>query len=426
MVKPRPTQISGAAFLAGRARALLADAPRVGKTGAAIIAADLVLADTILVVTTASGRAVWRQAFTDWSVMRRSKVQIVSWAEISKPQVWVDAMRVRWDVLILDEVHYAKNFETKRTMAVFGDLSGRPALVDRADHAWALSGTPAPNNLNDLYPLLRVMFPERLASQPDVTNYKAFLDRYCDWFWMKLPRSFGKRLVVKGGKNLPELRERMAPIMLRRAQQDVGITEPIYETFPLAVSSKVRRAIESQIDVSRVLAAAESGNTADMDMELGTLRRLTGAIKAPLLADAIKEEFDCGLEKVVVMAWHHATLDILATDLADFGVAEVRGSTLPALRDRACAEFSRSGAVRVFAGQIQAAGEAIDLSAAAELVFCETSLVPKDMAQAALRITNFNQTRIPRVRVAVLEGSIDETVEKILLRKWSSISEVIR
>jgi hypothetical protein len=31
-----------------------------------------------------------------------------------------------------------------------------------------------------------------------------------------------------------------------------------------------------------------------------------------------------------------------------------------------------------------------------------------------------------RVRVAVLEGSIDAAVEAILLRKWSAIREVMR
>ena len=71
-MRPLPTQISGAAFLAQRRFALLADQPRVGKTGAAIMACDMALDASILVVTTASGRPVWRKAWADWSAAGRS------------------------------------------------------------------------------------------------------------------------------------------------------------------------------------------------------------------------------------------------------------------------------------------------------------------------------------------------------------------
>jgi hypothetical protein len=47
------------------------------------------------------------------------------------------------------------------------------------------------------------------------------------------------------------------------------------------------------------------------------------------------------------------------------------------------------------------------------------------MKQMSLRITNHSQARSPRVRVAVLEGSLDEAVQSILMRKWSAIREVL-
>ncbi len=72
-----------------------------------------------------------------------------------------------------------------------------------------------------------------------------------------------------------------------------------------------------------------------------------------------------------------------------------------------------------------AAGEAIDLSAAAELVFVESSFVPKDMQQAALRITNHGQKRQTRVRVAALEGSVDEALQAIVIRKVTTNKEII-
>ena len=101
MLTPLPTQLSGAAFLAERSAALLADQPRCGKTGTAIMAADYVLARTILVVTTASGRSVWDRAFKAWSPYGRTvqvvtpksnlrpdaEVVIVAWGSISEPSI---------------------------------------------------------------------------------------------------------------------------------------------------------------------------------------------------------------------------------------------------------------------------------------------------------------------------------------------------
>jgi SWI/SNF-related matrix-associated actin-dependent regulator of chromatin subfamily A-like protein 1 len=159
-------------------------------------------------------------------------------------------------------------------------------------------------------------------------------------------------------------------------------------------------------------------------MHLGTLRRVTGAIKAHEVVDAVKEEFDCGLEKIVLAYWHKEVGDILAAGLARFGVVRLDGSTSPKDREHAEARF-RQKQNRVFLGQIVAAGEAIDLSSANELWFVETSLTPKDMGQMALRITNIGQKRNCFVRVCCIEGSIDEALQATLMRLWASIRKVV-
>ena len=210
-----------------------------------------------------------------------------------------------------------------------------------------------------------------------------------------------------------------------RTQQDVGITEPIHETFPLAVSERHRREIEANIEAGVVLAAAEAGDTKTLDMHLGPLRRLTGEIKARAVVDAVKDEFDGGLDKIVLAYWHKDVGALLRDGLSTYGVVGIDGATSTNTRGEAEQRFLRDPSIRVFLAQIQAAGEAIDLSSAAELLFVETSFIPKDMKQMSLRITNHTQSRSPRVRVATLEGSVDDALQSILLRKWSAIREVI-
>jgi SNF2 family DNA or RNA helicase len=121
--------------------------------------------------------------------------------------------------------------------------------------------------------------------------------------------------------------------------------------------------------------------------------------------------------------WHRDVADILMEGLEKFGVTGIDGSTPTPAREANVADF-QSGKKRVFLAQIQAAGEAIDLSAAAEMIFVEMSSVPKDGAQMSLRVTNHGQKRQPRVRVATVAGSIDEPIQTALLRKMKTITEL--
>jgi len=446
MPTPRPTQISGRTFLAGRVTGLLADEPRVGKTGAAIMAADAIGAERILVITTSSGRGVWARAFDEWSCRLRSvgvidgaapaklpDATIVGWGRIAGPSTNAALRSVRWSLVIIDESHFAKAFDAARTRALYGELVNGGSELDTltaiascSDRVWCLSGTPAPNSLFDLYPMLRALDPQRLKAfgdAPDVTRAQDFLKRYCivkpkkisQWRWID---------VIVGGRNEAELKARLDGFSLRRTQKDVGITSPVYETWPLLLDPAKAREIDSSVDAKAVLEAIADGTTAELEMHLGPLRRHTGSLKADLIVDAVREEFQCGLDKVVLAYWHRDVGDALMEGLAQFGAVRLDGQSTTAARAEAEQAFRDDAGVRVFLAQIQAAGEAIDLSAAALLVFVETSATPKDMAQMALRITNYTQNRQPVVRVAALAGSIDEPMQRLLLRKWAPIKEV--
>ena len=449
---PFPHQIVGSNWLEGRGFGILADEPRVGKTGSAIMAADTRGARTILVVTTASGRGVWKRGFADWSVMDRplqiltgqiklapeTRVVVVGWPSLNQSAIRVQLLAREWDVLILDEGHYAKSFSAKRTEAVYGALMedglalGRQGLVRKAKATWVLTGTPMPNSPFDLYPVLRACAPGKLLADegkgwPDVTRESVFKKRYCKIKPKKIGVGYMAHWidVIVGGQNLDELRQRTDGLILRRTQQDVGIGAPIFETLPLLVAASQRAKIEAAAgDARTIMRAIEAEDTKALEMHLGPLRRITGAIKAELVADAVAEEFESGLDRIVLAFWHADVAQILSEKLAKFGVTGIDGSTPPAARDGNVKAF-QSGRARVFLAQIAAAGEAIDLSAACELLVVEPSFQPAQMRQIALRITNHTQARQARVRVATLDGSIDDAIQSSLLRKWSVINEVL-
>lgn len=427
-----PHQIAGATFLATRKAALLADEQRVGKTAAAIRACDYVMAQKVLVVTKASARAQWGRELAEWGFERdvqvvysasdkiHAETVVVGWGMVFVKELLDQLMAREWDVLLLDESHEAKNINALRTTAVYGPTG----LHTRAAHVWPLSGTPIPNAPNDLFPMIKALEPSRLGASldglmPDVSTHDAFIGRYCV---VKSRRINGVlRDVIKGGKNLDELNARVAGMWLRRTQQDVGIQRPIFSVLALHVD----RTPDEPEDLQAVLDAAETGETKTLEMHLGPIRRLTGLAKAKAACEAVREKFDDGLDKVVLMAWHTDVIDALWTGLKMYGCVGIDGRTTPRLRDEAVEKFQRDPLYRVFIGNIQAAGEAIDLSAAAELWFVEASFTPKDMAQAAMRITNHFQKRQALVRVCALAGSIDEAIAGILTRKVDTIRKVM-
>ena len=203
-IKPMPHQLIGARFLASRDRALCADDCRTGKTLTAIMASDYCLDKSILVVTTSSGRSVWRRSFQTLGSMKRSvcvlgvdknedaDVLIVSWAGLLQSKTIAKILaRGAFDRIIKDESHKAKNPETKTTQAAYGKMHNGGALMFTAGSLTELSpkvswltATPAPHDPGDLFPMLRAGCPELLKADPvkgwpDVTRYDDFRSRYC-------------------------------------------------------------------------------------------------------------------------------------------------------------------------------------------------------------------------------------------------------
>jgi SWI/SNF-related matrix-associated actin-dependent regulator 1 of chromatin subfamily A len=428
MPTPLPHQLEGAKFLADRKAALLADAPRVGKTGASIVACDLIFARNIVVVTKASARAQWGKEFEEWGYPRNiqviyrgnekvrpdAEVIVVGWGMIHDWRVLWQLVTRRWDVLILDESHEAKNPQAKRTKAVYTELRRH------ASHVWCLSGTPIANAPNDLYAMLYALDSARIK---DTLTYDQFLHRYC----VTRKKYVGGRWIEYAikGKNEDVLKERLAGFWLRRTQKDVGIRAPLYTMLYLHVDELPPEMAMDETNV-KLFESIEAGIrlTGEDELHLGTLRRLTGQIKAPAIVGAAKDALDDGLDKLVIMAWHTDVVDAIKSGLSGYGVVGIDGRTSPTARHSEVQKFQNGGA-RVFVGQILAAGEAIDLSAACELWFAEASLVPKDMSQAALRVTNHTQTRQAFVRFCALEGSVDEALMGLLKRKVASIKLIM-
>lgn len=428
-----PYQIHGAKWLAGIKHGLLADPMGLGKSAQAITACDDIDARTILVVCPASMRQVWRREFEKFSGKSRlihvmgkgssplhNAVNIVSY-DAAATRLHSALMTIKYDVGIFDEAHFLKSTSAKRTQAVYGKRA-EPGLVHKCNRVWLLTGTPAPNNPIELYPMCRVLFGDGFKNKDGkVMDKYGFTNRFCT----TTNNGFG--IKITGGKNLPELKERLAPYVLRRRKEEVLKDLPpirfdnLYlDSGKLALPAEEEKVLREALESPTPLRALEAAAT-----HLATLRRALGLAKVDPLAEWLKDQLEGGMEKVVIFAHHRSVMERLALHLSRVSeFVQICGNTNATERDNAVQRFQNDPACRVFLGQLQAAGTGLTLTAASDLVFAEYSWVPAENDQAAMRIHRIGQENPVMIRYAVVANSLDEKIAAVVRKKSAVISQV--
>lgn len=416
-----PYQADGAAWLAAQRKALLADEPGLGKTPQAIIAARHLNAEAVVVLCPASVVENWKREFARfWPGFTGAVVRSYDYAVRNGIDV------PEFDVLILDESHFLKSKDAKRTKLVYGvRCDGVGGLVERAKAVFALTGTPSPNTPHELWPMLRALAPETIQINGRAAAYWTFVDRFC-----RTEENYLGHVQIKGGKNLADLKSRIAPFVKRRRKDDVLPDLPSLSVATLALHHDTSdSALGSTGELRAIRNALDSGGLgalAELAPHVAQLRRATGLAKIGPAARWVIDQLDGGLGKLVIFAHHRDVIVGLAGALrgADIRTVWIDGSVPREDRQEAVDRFQSDPQTRVFIGQITAAGTGITLTAASDLLFVESSWVPAENEQAAMRIHRIGQRNACLVRFATLAGSIDERIMNACARKMKDITEL--
>lgn len=423
-----PHQRTGAQWLAGRQRfGLLADDMGIGKSAQAVAAADLLDEGRVTVVCPAIMCDAWRATFADFGDLPRDVstagaerlsgpqqgVFVTSYERAQRPDV-AATIADRGGVVVLDEAHYLKDPESKRSQGIFATLSGNKHRVH------ALTGTPIANHAGELFPLFR--FAGLWSG-----DYMSFVRRYC------VTRDTDYGFAVMAHRNVDELRQMLATVSLRRRHQVVlPPTDYKHITIPLGecdTGDDAFRQFRERAPTAarRVAGLVGAGNLNGLDdAETATVRRLVGCLKVLPCAHRIGDVLDRDpTNKVVVFCIHSAPLALLSTVLESYGVVEFTGDTPKKKTGELVARFQTDPACRVALCQMKAAGVGITLTAANYLIVVERPWSPADEDQATRRIIRIGQTRPTFVRYVSLEDSIDQAVNTVLQRKARLIDEII-
>lgn len=439
-----PFQRAGVFYLLQVRRGLLADEMGLGKTIQAIVAGNCWAEDIrrVLVICPAALKLNWLREWERWSTLALP-VRVLSPKDVilGPPGVTivnydildrhVEALQgEEWDYLILDECHYLKNREASRTQLVYG----KPGI--RAKRVAAITGTPIINRPKEIFTTLRYLRPD---GWPTKTHFER---RYCVSPVQRVNWAARQYEKFDGAANLDELQARMrSVVMCRRLKAEVlkDLPAKTHQVIPLdnsgvdmgsenAIWTKIKEKlgikkekIEGE-DFQRVLGLF-SGDGVVLFHEISRVRKDTGLSKLPGVIRHLEGILEAE-EKAVCFCWHKDVAKKLTEKFAGKAVTVTGDTSLPA-RDEAVTTFQERPEIRLFIGNIQAAGVGITLTAARLVVFAELPWQPGVLSQASDRCHRIGQTENVLVQYLVLEDSLDARMAEVLVAKAKVIENAL-
>lgn len=417
-----PFQCVGVEFLnVNNGSALIADEMGLGKT--VQVLAWLRLHPEIrpvLIVCPASLKLNWRNEAVKWLdnpdiyVVNGKKIELEHEIYIINYDILknhLSLLYMGFQVIICDESHYLKNHKTKRTKYV-------KELSDNIPNKILLTGTPVTNRPKELWQQLNIIDP---------TTYPKFFQfgiKYCDAKQNQYGWDFS------GASNVDELNDELKSIMIRRKKKDVLTELPdkrrstIYfdlkknnlKEYRLAENNFKKWLIDNDKDVSKAMRA-------EFLTHINALRNLSVDGRIDNIIEWIADFIDSG-EKLVVFAHHHKVIDKLYENFKDVSVT-LTGETKTEDRQKAVDDFQNNPDIKLFIGNIKAAGVGITLTASSNVAFIEVPWAPSDLVQAEDRVHRIGQKNAVNIYYLLSEDTIDNTMIDILHKKADIIDKII-
>lgn len=426
----RPFQRAGIEYAVNHHNCLIGDQPGLGKTMQAIGVANCIEAQRVLVVCPASIRTQWQKNVQHWSTLKRpttypilkakdgvspyANYTIISYDLTRNEHLHEALCDIDWDLLVLDEAHYLKTPDAKRTRAAFGGGEGffrDRGLADKARRIVGLSGTPLPNRPRECYTLARALDWEAI----DWLSEDLFSFRYNPSVTM--PNNH--QIEARG--RLPELQARLrCNFMVRRKKRDVldDLPDVQYEFTYVEPNGGIRAALarEALLDFD----PQDLFNPDFMiDGDVSTVRREMGEAMAPRVSEYVRYLLDIvEVPKVVLAAHHRSVIAMLTEALNRYGVIVRHGGVSPANKQRGVDEFVSSPDLRVFLSQLDTLEGADGLQDVADyVVVAEPAWTPGRNEQVVDRLWRMGQHANVMAQFMLVEGSFNEKVLNTVLVK---------
>lgn len=422
----RSYQLFGVKYILHQRYVLLGDEMGLGKTVQAIAAMTHVAADRelhhFLVVCPASVIVNWEREIQKFSSIKTYVLHgqslmasferwiddggaaVTNYESMGKIVDQIDE-HMKLSMLVIDEAHYIKNPDAKRTAYI-------RRLDNESERILLMTGTPLENRVQEMCSLLEFV-------RPDMTEEIRSLAHL---------------------HNLPEFKEKLSPVYLRR------IREQVLSELP-PIEERQEWCTMTGADEGAYIETVMQQSFINMRRVSFLQEDMSSSTKMNRLLELCSEAADEG-RRVVVYSYFRETVEKVKSTLGSMCAGVITGDTKVELRQGIIDSFStgvvlqagesmqyneapklneakkscetmksedRNGKVLVC--QIQAGGVGLNIQAASIVIFCEPQIKPSLTWQALSRVYRMGQVRNVLVYHLLCPGTVDEKMNHLFKEK---------
>jgi SWI/SNF-related matrix-associated actin-dependent regulator 1 of chromatin subfamily A len=445
-----PFQKEGVAFIFKKhGRALIGDEMGLGKTLQALTYMEIKSTKTVIICP-ASLKLTWAGEIAKWcrdysitlceGKKNKAKIKLVDNPEAKKeiyicnwdilgnktkkskgdkypkdiPYTgWVDYLiDMNPDLVIGDEIHFAKNYKAIRAR-------GFKRIGQRIEHLICLSGTPIENRPIEFYPTLN------LLNGGVFNNWYKYTQRYCD----AQDGDFGRD--VSGASNIEELHSLVSTVMIRRLKVDVlpQLPKKVRVVIPLELSNektyqKAYNDFLSYVLETKGLKAVNKAKKAEHLVKIEQLKQLAYQGKKKAVIEWVKEYLETE-NKLVIFGIHKDVIKDLKDAFKDVSVV-VDGNTPVNDRQAIADRFQTDPKIKLFIGGLKPASEGLTLTASKATAFVEYWWNSSKQDQAEDRVHRIGQEAdsVTAYYLAA-KNSIDEDMLEMLDKKRKIVTGIL-
>ena len=413
-----PFQWAAVRYALQARRTFLADEQGLGKTVEALAAIEAADAYPAIVVCPASLKLNWQREAGSWLAHRsvvvlEGRMAVPPTADITILNYEIVAAhrealaRRRPRAIVIDESHYCKNPQAKRTHAVRRLAGAVPADGLRL----ALTGTPVLNHADELIAQLRVI--GRLEDFGSGARFsRQFQGERSEerLHWHLRRRCFVRRLKSEVLPQLPAKRQVVVPMALTNTAE-----------YRLAERDVIEWLRAQPLDLSELNAKIAATLRAERLAQLGTLQRLAAKGKLHAALGWVADFLVSG-EPLVLFARHREVQEAVLERFPD--ALHLLGRDSTAAREAAVQAFQSPDGPPLIVCATRVAAQGITLTRASNVAFLELEWTPAMHDQAEDRCHRIGQRDAVTAWYLLAAETIDETMARLIQRKRAIVGAV--
>lgn len=417
----------------GNGGVLIGDEMGLGKTVQGLGILKAANAFPAVVVCPASLKLNWKREAEAW--IEGVQVKVLSGSDTSLPDA--DIYVVNYDILdrlverfgvikglVLDESHYCKNAQAKRSKAAIA-LSKK---VSDDGVRICLSGTPIVNQPLEIITQLRII--NRMEDFGGSSEFRNLYGRSNARSLASLNRKLRSTCYVRRRKAevltelppkmwVPVLVEGDPKIMVDYRKAEENIVRYLSELALQLAKESGATDKEAQNEAWRKALRAKA---AEHLVSISTLKQL--AAKAKMKSAKVWiDDFLAQDKKLVVFGWHTEVVNMVSDNFSN-GV-KIQGGVDIKKRQEFVDKFQNEDDQKVIACQIKAAGVGLTLTASSDVLFIEQGWTPADMEQAVDRCHRIGQTDSVTGWLMLTQNTIDEDIAALIDHKRSIVDRAV-